>query len=76
VEVLRRGTSRMDAARGLKGQGWPFVACPWNGDGANGPGAKRRAACRGKTFWFLLGRLPKGTRPAGRNQCVKQLVHF
>jgi hypothetical protein len=24
VEVLRRGTSRMDAARGLKGQGWPL----------------------------------------------------
>ena len=24
LEVLRRGTSRMDAARGLKGQGWPL----------------------------------------------------
>jgi len=22
---------------------------------------------RGETFWFLLGRLPKGTRPSGRN---------
>ena len=24
AEVLRKGTSRMDAARGLKGQGWPL----------------------------------------------------
>jgi len=23
---------------------------------------------RGETFWFLLGRLPKGTRPRGRNK--------
>jgi len=63
----------MDAARAAMGQGRPFAARPWNGDGANGPGAKRRAGWRGKPFWFLLGRLPKGTRPAGRNKCLKQL---
>ena len=60
----------MDAARAAMGQGWPFAACPWNGDGANEPGAKRRAGCRGKRFWLLFPRLEKVTRPAGRNQCV------
>ena len=49
-----KGLSGMDAARAAMGQGWPFAACPWNGDRANGPEAKRRAGCRGKPFWFLL----------------------
>src|SRR5690606_24453244 len=49
-------------------QGWPFAACLWNGDGANEPGAKRRAGWRGKRFWLLLSRLTKVTRPAGRNR--------
>jgi len=44
----------MDAARAAMGQGRPFAACPWNGDGANGPGAKRRAGWNGKRFWLLL----------------------
>lgn len=34
MEVLRKGTSRMDAARGLKGHGWPLQAGPWSGTGA------------------------------------------
>ena len=73
MESSWKGLSGMDAARATMGQGWPFDACPWNDDGANEPGAKRRAGWRGKPFWFLLGRLPKGTRPAGRNQCLSQL---
>src|SRR5690606_31712970 len=28
---------------------------------------RSRDGLRGKSFWFLLGRLPKGTRPGGRN---------
>ena len=72
TESLCKGLSGMDAARAPMGQGWPFDACPWNDDGANEPGAKRRAGWRGKPFWFLLGRLPKGTRPAGRNHCLSQ----
>ena len=63
-----KGLSGMDAARAAMGQGWPFAACPWNGDGANEPGAKRRAGWRGKRFWLLLSRLTKVTRPAGRNR--------
>ena len=68
MESLCRGVSRMDAAKGLKGHGWPLYGDPRNGGVGNEPGAKRRAGWRGKTFWFLLGRLPKGTRPAGRNR--------
>ena len=72
MELFRRGMSRMDAAKGVKGHGRPLYADPRSGDGANEPGAKRRAGWRGKPFWFLLGRLPKGTRPAGRNHCPSQ----
>ena len=73
MESLWKGLSGMDAARAAMGQGWPFAACPWNGDGANEPGAKRRAGWWGKRFWLLLAgpairRLTKVTRPAGRNR--------
>jgi hypothetical protein len=68
VESPWKGLSGMDAARAAMCQGWPFAACLWNGDGANEPGAKRRAGWRGKRFWLLLSRLTKVTRPAGRNR--------
>ncbi len=74
MESPWKGLSGMDAARAAMGQGWPFAACLCNSDGANEPGAKRRAGCRGKRFWLLLSRLTKVTRPAGRNQCSKQPV--
>src|SRR5690606_3117446 len=35
------------------------------------PARSRRDGLRGKSFWFLLGRLPKGTRPGGRNLHLK-----
>ena len=37
MESLCRGTSRMDAARGLMGHGWPFQAGPRNNDVARKP---------------------------------------
>lgn len=33
MQSLRRGVSGMDAARGVKGHGWPLYAGPWSGDG-------------------------------------------
>jgi len=33
MESARRGASDMDAARGVKGQGWPLYAGPRSGDG-------------------------------------------
>jgi hypothetical protein len=64
VESLRKGLSGMDAARAAMGQGWPFAACPWSNDGAREPAAGGPDA-RGKTFWLLLGQLPKVTRRKG-----------
>ena len=64
----------MDAARAAMGQGWPFAACPWSGDGVNEPGAKRRAGCRGKTFWFLWGDCQKGpAQQGGTNAAIGTL---
>ena len=37
MESLCRGTSRMDAARGLMGHGWPFQADPRNDDAMREP---------------------------------------
>ena len=54
MESPWKGLSGMDAAKAAMGQGWPIAACPWNGDGANEPGAKRRPGCWGKPLWFLL----------------------
>jgi hypothetical protein len=54
----------MDAARGVKGQGRPLYAGPWNNDGAREPAAGGPDA-RGKTFCLLLGRLPKVSRRKG-----------
>ena len=64
MESLRKGLSGMDAARAAMGQGWPFAACPWSNDGAREPDEVGPDA-RGKTFWLLLGRLPKVTRRKG-----------
>ena len=64
MESLRKGLSGMDAARAAMGQGWPFAACPWSNDGAREPDAVGPDA-RGKTFWLLLGQLPKVTRRKG-----------
>ncbi len=64
VESLCRGASRMDAARGVKGQGRPLYAGPWSNDGAREPDEVGPDA-RGKTSWLLLGRLPEVTRRKG-----------
>ena len=68
MQSLCRGVSRMDAAKGVKGHGRPLYADPRSNDGANEPGAKRRAGCRGKRFCLLFPRLEKVSRPGGRNQ--------
>ena len=64
MEALCKGLSGMDAARAAMGQGWPFAACPWINDGAREPAAGGPDA-RGKTFWLLLGQLPKVSRRKG-----------
>jgi len=66
----------MDAARGVKGQGRPLYAGPWNNDEAREPDEVGPDA-RGKTFCLLLGRLPKvSRRKGGTNSTVNtQAAH-
>ena len=64
MESPWKGLSGMDAARAAMGQGWPFAACLWNGDGANEPGAKRRAGCRGKAFLVTFSASGKSDSPS------------
>ena len=71
MESLRKGLSGMDAARAAMGQGWPFAAGPWSNDGAREPDEVGPDA-RGKTFWLLLGQLPKVTRRKGGTGCSEQ----
>ena len=44
MESPWKGLSDMDVARATMGQGWPFVACPCNGDGAREPRRSRAGA--------------------------------
>ena len=41
VESPWKGVSDMDVARAAMGQGWPFAACPWSGDGRREPRRSR-----------------------------------
>ena len=61
------GVARQDAEPAVPGHGWPVTACPHNSAGVRVPGEPGRARPYGRaqTFWFLLGRLPKGTRRKG-----------
>ena len=68
VEVLRRGTSRMDAARGVKGQDGPCMPAPGAApEGGKSGGAAARPGCRGALLfgYFLLGTQEKVTRRKG-----------
>ena len=64
------GVARQDAEPAVPGHGWPVTACPHNSAGVRVPGEPRRARPYGRaqTFWFLLGRLPKGTRRKGETR--------
>ncbi len=67
VEVLRRGASDMDVARGVKGQGRPLYADPRSDTGRREVFAKRRPGCRDETFGYFAS-FGKVTRPRGRNR--------
>jgi hypothetical protein len=45
--------SDMDVARAAMGQGWPFAACLWNGDGVSEPW-RSQGRMNGRRFWLLL----------------------
>ncbi|MNJ75753.1 hypothetical protein D3C77_729000 [compost metagenome] len=75
MESLRRGASGMDAARGVKGQGWPLYAGPRSDDGARGP-RRSRGRMQGQVFWFLFNdwkRDSPGGETETRSRLDKQL---
>ena len=84
MESLRRGASGMDAARAVKGHGWPLRGDPRSSDGMReversepGTPSSDAGARPFGSFWRgrPSGRLPKGTRPAGRNQALSPLTN-
>ncbi len=67
MESLRRGASGMDAARAVKGQGWPLRGDPGSSDGMREV-SRSETRMQGKTFWFLLGRVPKKLAQQGETK--------
>ena len=66
MESLYRGTSRMDAARGLMGHGWPFQAGPRNDDAMREP-QRSWGRMSGLDLLVTFGAMPKVTRSSERN---------
>ena len=73
VEVLRRGTSRMDAVRGVKGHGRPLYAGRRSGTGRREVWPQVRPGCRGALLfgYFLLGKQEKVTRRKGEKGKIR-----
>ncbi len=64
VESPWKGLSDMDVARAAMGQGWPFAACPWNGDGAREPRRSRGRMVGCPSLWLLsLGQARESDSP-------------
>jgi len=64
VESPWKGLSGMDAARATMGQGWPFVACHWSGDGAREPRRSRGRMVGCPSLWLLsLGQARESDSP-------------
>ena len=53
MEVLRRGTRGMDAERGAKGKGRPFVTYPRSGTGRREPRRSRGRMSGWPSLWLL-----------------------
>jgi len=64
VESPRKGLSDMDVARAAMGQGWPFAACPWSGDGMREPRRSRGRMVGCPSLWLLsLGQARESDSP-------------
>ena len=64
VESPRKGLSDMDVARAAMGQGWPFAACPWSGDGTREPRRSRGRMVGCPSLWLLsLGQARESDSP-------------
>jgi len=69
VEPARRGTSGMDAARGVKGQGWPLYAGPRSVGGRREVRKRSsRTRMKGRAFFCLLFFAPGGDPHAKKSE--------
>ncbi len=66
MESLCRGMSRMEAARGLMGHGWPFQAGPRNDDVMR-ESQHSWGRMSGLDLLVTFGAMPKVTRSSERN---------
>ena len=66
MESLCKGASRMDAAKGVKGQGRPLYAGPWSNDGVREV-SRSETRMSGACFFCLLffARAKKSEAPEG-----------
>ena len=74
MESLWKGASRMDAARGVKGQDGPCTPAPGAApEGGKSGGAAARPGCRGALLfgYFLLGKQEKVTRRKGEKGKIR-----
>ncbi|MCY1543429.1 hypothetical protein D9M68_792470 [compost metagenome] len=72
AESLRRGTSGMDAARGVWGHGWPLTPGPRSSDGARGP-RRSRGRMQGQAFlvtslWCGIPTFERSDSPGGETE--------
>ena len=68
MESLRRGESGLDAARAVKGHGWPLRGDPRSSDGMREV-ERSETRMQGQAFLLTFFAFEKVSRLAGRNQC-------
>src|SRR5262245_8239631 len=72
AESLRRGTSGMDAARGVRGHGWPLTPGPRSDDGGRGV-RRSRTRMKGQALLVSFGATAKRDSPGGETETRSQL---
>ena len=77
VESPRKGLSDMDVAKATMGQGWPFVAGPWSGDGRREPRRSRGRMSGCPSLWLLsLGQARESDSPVrGETRALARRVN-
>ena len=65
MEVLRSGSTGMDAGRAVLGHGWPVTACPRSGTGVREPERSEGRTQGQGLFGYFCGCLTKVPRRKG-----------
>ncbi|RMH90486.1 hypothetical protein EA797_13460 [Stutzerimonas zhaodongensis] len=73
MEFARRGASGMDAARGVKSQGWPLYAGPRSVDGMRGV-ERSEIRMQGQDFLVPFGATAKRDPPSRAKPDVRAIL--